>query len=345
MQPGYTERRRKQTLKFVVVFALVAALSLLTWLTLKVTHVLPGDDNLVMTDTVMSVQQNNVLMQDEILHERLNTLHKLDEEYSLLFTDPTNKTGLAEINARISAEEQAFGKLIDSVSKESPSIPNKTNESFFVHMVMSFRSVLQNRLSISNLRKAISNNNTVLDPGQRELFQLQNELLAKDTKIANLETALKAMQNSNAAIKQPVVNTSMVLENTSLKEKVLSNDTRIASLTATNASLKRDYDRVVKQLSDATNTAANDQSAKTQNVSLENKIDELNTELRLAHVDCNLSRVDAKQIISNAKQRKILLSEALSILNSLSKSDNASIQRKVQQKINQLNQIATNYRD
>ncbi len=65
---------------------------------------------------------------------------------------------------------------------------------------------------------------------------------------------------------------------------------------------------------------------------LQQKVDELNAELRLARVDCNLSKVDAAQIIFNAKQRKQPPTESSGILKSLSDTDNAGIKKKVQVK-------------
>jgi len=67
--------------------------------------------------------------------------------------------------------------------------------------------------------------------------------------------------------------------------------------------------------------------------------------LQLATVDCSLTRADATQSISSAKQRKLLLSEASSILTDLSATGSAEVKRKAQEKIARLNQIAANTRD
>ena len=80
-------------------------------------------------------------------------------------------------------------------------------------------------------------------------------------------------------------------------------------------------------------------------MALQQKVDVLDAELRLARVDCNLTRVDAAQIISNSRQRKELLSEASGILTSLSKYEDADIKKKVHDKITRLNQVAANSRD
>ena len=86
-------------------------------------------------------------------------------------------------------------------------------------------------------------------------------------------------------------------------------------------------------------------SADTKVNSLEQKVQDLNADLYFAKVDCNLSRADAQQIISNARQRKELLSESLAMLTSLSASGDAGIQKKAKEKIAHLNHIATALHD
>ena len=78
---------------------------------------------------------------------------------------------------------------------------------------------------------------------------------------------------------------------------------------------------------------------------LQEKIQYLNADLYFAKIDCNLTRADAQQIISNARQRKELLSESLTMLNTLSAYGDASIQKKAKEKILHLNHIATALHD
>lgn len=112
-----------------------------------------------------------------------------------------------------------------------------------------------------------------------------------------------------------------------------------------NNSLQKKYGQLVKQLTGKGNISVADAGNKNRNSSPDNKIEELNIELRLAQVDCNLTRADAGQIISKSKQRRQLLSEALCILTNLSAADNAIAQKKIRDKITRLNQVAKNYRD
>jgi len=307
-------------------------------------------------DKVTTAQQHVLLMQDEILHGHLNALQKLDKEYTTLLSDTANKNGMEGINARISAEESFLNESIDSISKELVNNPGVVDESLFTNMVTSFRLALENRRGLSNLRDALGVGKATINPGQQLMLKVKSELLAKETKIANLENALKVMQANldkkpvapvSVIAKVPVVVPKAPLplstENDNLnKEKLIEKDNKIVALTTTNSMLQKEYDRLSKQYTDAKkNLETND--LKSKSVALESKVDELNTELRLAQVDCNLARADASQIISNSKQRRVLLSEASAILNNISKSDNAAVQKKVQDKIARLNQVAKTY--
>ncbi|MBC7886259.1 MAG: hypothetical protein H7Z13_00100 [Ferruginibacter sp.] len=334
-----TRSRKKWIIKFIGVLIITAGLlwlvKLVIWRNNPAVFSVNNPATADTTDHIIASQQRELLSLDEVLHEHLNTLQNLDVSYSALMTDTVNKNGLIEMNDRISAEEESFRRSIDSVAKEVLTYPNRVDENLFVNMIASFRLALENRRSIANLRNAIANGKTTLSPDQKSMLKLKNDLLSKETRIAYLESALKSKQNSND-------NPSTAQAEIASNEK----DNKIAHLTAINNTLQKESDRLSKQLSEAgKNFETNESSSKSRNASLENKIDELNAELRLAQVDCNLARVDASQIISNSKQRRHLLSEALSILNSLSKSDNVYTQKKIQDKMARLNQVATNYRD
>jgi hypothetical protein len=72
---------------------------------------------------------------------------------------------------------------------------------------------------------------------------------------------------------------------------------------------------------------------------------QLNNDLRLAEVDCNLSRADARQIVYTAKQRKELLTEALRTLNDLANSTDEDVQRKARERLATLRNIASTMHD
>ncbi|MEO6730832.1 MAG: hypothetical protein ABIN01_06420 [Ferruginibacter sp.] len=344
------KRKKNWTIKIIGIFILSIGLLWLVRLVfwennppvLSVTNSAPADTP---ENNIIPSQQRELLMQDEILHAHLNALQKLDQTYTVMLTDTTNKNGLMEINAQIASAEELFRQSIESVSKNMPTYPNREDENLFLNMIASFRLALDNRQSISNLRNAIGNNKAVLNSDQKAMLKIKNDILAKDTRIAALENEMKVMQKNIENSTQANADKAEEDKN-SLVEKIVEKDNKIASLTGKSNLLQKEYDRLSRQVSEVgKNLETKESSFKTRSTSLESRIDELTAELRLAQVDCNLSRADASQIISNSKQRRVLLSEALAILNSLPKSDNAAIQKKVQDKITRLNQIASTSRD
>jgi hypothetical protein len=76
-----------------------------------------------------------------------------------------------------------------------------------------------------------------------------------------------------------------------------------------------------------------------------NTVDLLNAELRLAEVNCELSRADARQVVYNSRQRQELLTDALSILTQLEQSPDAEIQKKARQKMVELRSIVSTVHD
>ncbi|MEO7766398.1 MAG: hypothetical protein ABIS01_03190 [Ferruginibacter sp.] len=370
MQRIDARSKRKRLVKIVGVSIVCAGF---VWLLILALYgndspVLHASNNMVLdnSETIVAGQQRELLMRDEVLHAHFNELQNLDEEYSSLVIDTANRNKLGDVNSRIASAEESFRVSIDSIANEMLDFSNKADENLFVNMITSFRLALDNRHSLSNLRNAMAKSKVSLSPDQRELLLAKNTLLTKDTKIAALENTLKILQNS-IDNKSTASTNAIKQENDIYKEQAVEKDKKIASLTSVNStlqgqnsslqnqnstlqnqysSLQKENDRIAKQVNDvAKNTESNDGAIKGRNALLEKKIEELNTEIGLAQVDCNLVRADASQIISNSKQRRILLSEALSILNGLSKSENATIQKKVQDKKNRLNQVATNYRD
>lgn len=343
------KRNKNWTVKIIGIFILSIGLAWLVKLVfsenrppaLSVTNAAPADT----PDNIIPGQQRELLMQDEILHAYLNALQKLDQTYTGMLTDTTSKNGLMEINQQIASAEVLFQQSIDSVSKNMPAYPNREDENLFLNMISSFRLALDNRRSISNLRNAIGNNKAALNTDQMAMLKIKNDILTKDTRIASLENELKVMQNNMENSTRATADKAEEDKN-SLVENIVEKDNKINSLTAKNNLLQKEYDRLSRQVTEVgKNLETKESSFKTRSTSLESRVDELTAELRLAQVDCNLSRADASQIISNSKQRRVLLSEALAILNSLPKSDNASIQKKVQEKISRLNQIASTSRD
>ncbi|MEJ7589092.1 MAG: hypothetical protein WKI04_16165 [Ferruginibacter sp.] len=219
-------------------------------------------------------------------------------------------------------------------------------DKLFRNIISSYRSVLQNRQSAGSLRNALSQDDQSLNTDQMATLRMQNELQEKNNRIALLLNEVKEMAASTSKNTIPSADEQAKENIAALIGSVNEQEGQINALRKANNNLKEEKDRLLKQVSEASKpiTPAGP-SLQNKVAGMQQKIDELNAELRLAQVDCNLLRVDAAKIISNSRQRKELLSEASEILTSLAQSEDAAIRRKAQDKIIRLNKVAENSRD
>jgi len=300
------------------------------------------DHEIVPASNDIADKNLQLIAQDKLMQAHLNDLYKLDETYISLLEDTTRKKELTELNTRIEAKEALFTKSIDSIARQELAFSNADDEIIFLDMIGSFKQAYQNRRSMEALRNTVENNHSFLTPETASFLKLKNELNIKDSRIEKLEYELAMMSKraSDRLVNSAGPTTGIV---NASKENSNEQENKIAGLMAVNNALQKKYDRLAKLSGEE--EADNREDWNKKKISLENKIEELTVELSLAKVDCNLTRTDAGQIISNSKQRRLLLAEALNILNNLSNSDNVVIQKKIQEKITRLNQVAKNYRD
>ncbi|CAN5531616.1 hypothetical protein BH11BAC3_BH11BAC3_40200 [soil metagenome] len=303
----------------------------------------PGNNNKT-AEKNYPQQQRILLQQDQLLHEYLNGLQKLDMEYYGLLTDTIDNDKLTTLNAKIVVAEKYFSQSLDSISKNPPEYTNPADENFFINMISSFRLSLDDRRSMNDLRSTFSSDSISITDDQKSMLLAKSEMTEKDKRITYLERMISSMQVSEAPAPASKKNREMNETAPGNEALIAEKENKIASLSAANANMQKDYDRLLKLQNEASKNISY-ADYKTKTLSMQKEIIDLNTELALAQVDCNLSRADATQIISNSKQRKVLLTEALNILNNLSSSENPETQKKVQNKIARLNRVATNYRD
>lgn len=294
--------------------------------------------------------EHQIVISDALLHFRLRQLQALDAAYYALFlTDTTVPADRLNSTSKMIADaEEAFQKTIDSINLEGEKYRSADKENRFENMMGAFKAALQNRRSTNIIQTVLINKKNGLNTEQQNLLKWQNELLEKDNRIAELEHQLKAKTNIPAA-GTTENNDDLERRNENLRTALNVMDTKVGVLTKLTNELKQDNDRLTSQLKEqhtAKGTTENTEATlQVRNATLQRRLEELTTELSFAKVDCNLSRADAKQIISNSRQRKDLLTEALHALNVLSKSDNIAVQQKAKEKMDQLNRLATTLRD
>ena len=291
------------------------------------------------------INYNVLIANNNVLSNRINLLQQLDQKFADKLSESGDKKMLDSINLQIFVQEEVFRGSIDSIFLNSASQRDTNLNNLSNNMVSSYRSILNNRQAITSLRNAINLNSTSLSPDKKVLLKLQNELQQKNNQLLTLENSIKSMGKEKGSVVQK--NDIQEGNSSALKKSITDLENKVYLLTSTNYILKQDNEKFLKAQTNAakTNSSDNDPNLKNKAIALQKNVDMLDAELRLARVDCNLSRVDASQIISNSRQRKELLSEASGILTSLSKYDDAEIKKKVHDKITRLNQVAANSRD
>ena len=291
------------------------------------------------------IRNNQMLVQDGLLHSRLNNLQQMDGNFAMTLTDSSKKGQVDSINRTILVMEANFLKTLDSIEYENKRNTGNSQE-VMRDITEAFREELSNRRVLTNLRMALSSGNKMFTGDQTMVLQWQNEMLAKQKRIESLENDLKAWQLNLYNNNHSSVNELLKQDNTILQSAYKEQDKKIATLTTANMALKLENDKLRTQPSDTRKvTDAGDNTNKEKYAAMERQISELNAEIRLSQVDCNLSRADAQQIISNSKQRKVLLSDALNLLNGLSKTEDPVLLLKVREKIARLKQLANTVRD
>ncbi len=286
----------------------------------------------------------SLLACNTVLAKRVNDLQQLDQQYATLLTEPNGKKMQDSVNQQIYVQEEIFRGSLDSAFLNTSIHGDSGINKFFTSILAGYRSILENRGAVGSLRTAINMSKTGLSPNQAAALKNQNDLRDKNNKIALLETTIKEMVTKTKQADEPILEEKD--EVIALRRNIADQSNKVVALVTINSTLKQENDKLLKLENEyVKNISVSDAANKNKSNSLQQKVDALNAELRLAQVDCNLSRVDAGQIISTSKQRKQLLSEASGILTNMANSEDAIIKKKVQDKITRLNQIAANTRD
>ena len=287
------------------------------------------------------IENDKLAQYDEQLHARLNGLEQLDEQYVVLLTTAANTKSLDSLNTVIHQEEEYFTAAVERINLSISAFTDENKRKQFVKMIASFKSVIKHRDAINSLRTTIAFKNDDSNPDIIQWQKMQDELTAKNNKIKMLENSILNFRKGKVqAI--PVTNN----KNTPAPAGNISSLPQPIATMATVNNLKQNTNAQLKQKTATSKISSkNELLLKETTNSLQQKIDLLNAEIQLTRVDCNLLKVNATPAISNAQQRKQLLSEASSILTDLSKTDNTEIKRKVKDKMFRLNQVAANTGD
>ncbi|MEP6682889.1 MAG: hypothetical protein ABJA35_06500 [Parafilimonas sp.] len=291
----------------------------------------PGNDAIMLS----LIQQSSVLQNAMADIDSLNAIYG----NTLSRNDEVDKNRMLDsLNILLTQKENNFEKLVDSLQMNASSF-NKNSFDLYNRIIASYRSSLQQSIALSAIRNITTVADTSYHLDTFSLLKIQTELQAKQTEINILTNQLEASKNV-ANINTPQNFKKYLSQQDSMLNELLESEKqKNENLTSYNDKLKRDNLKLKDQLD---KSSVNNEN---ENLSAQQTKDQVNAQLNLEKVDCYLLRADATQIISNAKQRADLLESALSILNTLSQSSNASIQQQAKLKMAKLKSIAANNHD
>lgn len=299
-------------------------------------------------DDRQTTADNDLLQKDSLLHTKLQLLQQSDDEYNLLLADSSSQIQRNNAALATSLYETAFNKAIDSIDQATNYTGDK--DVMFKTMINSFKSIASNWQLLKNV-PALHSGKPLPAGDQQDILVMKSLLNQKDNELTRVQEALKAMQGkafippipAGAGETQPGEMDVLKTAFTDQQNEYQAVQEKYNRLKIENGNLASQIVEYRKAAT-AQTESANTESENKINV-LEQKLQGLNADLYFAKIDCNLARADAQQIISNARQRKELLSESLAMLTSLSSSGDAGIQKKAKEKMIHLNHIATSLHD
>lgn len=322
-----------------VVAGLLVCVLLLSVFTKKKAEPVPQLVEMPIEGVPTTFAESNDHSMNSILQQRLSDLQLLQQQYNTGVAAGKDKAALQNSRTSILQAEEAFRFSIDSIWISA--ITDKNTSSLQLKTIDAYKRSLD---SIRTVNSSLNIANTADDfvPDRKAFLQMRDELMDKTNRIALLKSSIEIMSKqadkTTVGIGADRVNEIQVADAALLEKKV-------TELTTGNQRLQQEIERLRKLPVEVAKNTTTEELLLSKNTALQQKVNNINAELQLVMVDCNLSRVDATQIISNSKQRKQLLSEASTILTNLSASSDAVIRNKVKEKIVRLNQVAANTRD
>ncbi len=293
-------------------------------------------------------EQKQVLTNELKLHMLFSNLQKLDKQYGSLIMSNAPSRQTEELSARILAAEALLNRTIDSMEKEADNYNVWANVVMIDSINSTFRMALDNRKYLSTLRNSMTGKQVIMNSSQKEFMDLKNELNMQNNLIASLENKLrrKTTENDNGELRSGKQYKS---SKNNPEAEIAQMEEQATQLSNINRNLKKENESLSAQLNGLRQSGSNEDAvrlaARTRMSKMEEEIGDLQAELNFARVDCSLSRADAKKIISNSRQRKELLADAMKTLQTLSGSGNTGVKLKARDKIRELNQIASAVRD
>jgi chromosome segregation ATPase len=131
----------------------------------------------------LTVQQEQLLKADELLHARLWQLQSMDQQYSSLASTQNGDEELTKSHLSIQNAEGAFQRTIDSLELVGKRYDEEAGTNDFQNMTSFFKTILDNRRFLSYLRLGVSSESKG-SAGYITILKLQEELQKKDKMLA-----------------------------------------------------------------------------------------------------------------------------------------------------------------
>lgn len=264
------------------------------------------------------------------LYSEFSSLYSLDDKYIAALANPiSNAAQLDSLQRIIQQMEKSLRHNVDSLNQAKERSSGKKDE-----QLSFFEDLLENRTVLRLTGGADGNNPGINTDASAQ--ELKTSLLKKNLEVIELQRKL-AEGNGSGNDAYPAN------EMGELQQRLAEKDNDLKALQTKFAVVDQQNHVYTKRIADIEKASGGTKSA--AGLPSQEKLAELEASLRLAQVDCNLTRADGREIISSSKQRKALLEESLRILNNLSTSNNISVQQQVRDKQKELNRIATTIRD
>ena len=349
MRPQNFTERKKLLFRFAALYAASIVLLAIVFAVAGF-HISFGDQKSVVSADISSqpLAGNSIASADSLLHARIYRLEQLDKQYTLLPADTGSDISRNLVIATTITEEQAFKKSIDSIEQMSAVYAGAGNPALYKNMISSFRTWMEQRMALRHM--AGLRTSAAGSGGQADLLQVKNELLQKDIEITRLKTAIKELQeagpvngNYTEASKGEIAALKMAFDDQQKESNQLRE--KYSRLKTENNALALQVTETKKNVQVRGDLVNNNTTADNKISLLEQKTAALATALSFAQIDCNLDRADVQQMVSNARQRKELLSVSLEALKALAMSGDETTQKKAKEKIIRLNRIANTLHD
>jgi chromosome segregation ATPase len=201
---------------------------------------LPSGDEKGSTKTA-GKGDNEILKVDNLLHNELNNLYRAHSQYAESQYKKSDSTKFASQNFQ--SAKRSLKNTIDSVEKKKGSFISYPD---FDTILSSFKLLSNAFDRLSDVSPGTSTNAQKDNGNDQAILQLKRELEMRDKRISEMEKQLQASKPGSVPVAADYA--KLQNENRALSTSVNSLTTKNASLAEANKSLKKDIEKMNRQI-------------------------------------------------------------------------------------------------